>query len=154
MKTQNRFLSAWGAAPGIWFSIVALIGLLWNMSGAIQFLNSLSATEESLRGAMMTPEQVEVLMGLPFWVTLVFGVGVVTSLVGCVQLYLRHSFAKTMLIVSFLAFLLLSISYAVYGVFAALGTPQIAIMSTVVVVAAGLVGLSRLIDARENATLS
>jgi len=150
MKSNSTIKSNWSAKPGVWFSIVAIISLLWNIIGALQFVNSLTATEASMKGAMMTPEQVLVITSLPSWVTFVFGVGVVTSLLGSVLLYLRHRFAKPTFLVSLLAFALLTVGYANYGVFAALGTQQIAVMSTVVVVAAILVMLSRKIDSLKN----
>jgi hypothetical membrane protein len=76
-------------------------------------------------------------------VTLVFGIGVVTSLLGSVLMYLRHRGTMPTLVVSLLAFVLLSIAYAIYGVFAAIGTQQIVTMTLVVVAAGGLVWLSR-----------
>jgi hypothetical protein len=56
----------------------------------MQFVNSLTATEESMKGAMMTSEQIAVISALPIWVTIVFGIGVITSLLGSVYLYLRQ----------------------------------------------------------------
>jgi hypothetical protein len=142
MKSNSTVNSKWSAKPGIWFSIVAVIALLWNIVGALQFINSVTATEASLKAAMMTPEQVLVITSVPTWVTLVFGLGVVTSLLGSVFLYLRHIWAKSTLVVSFLAFVLLTIAYAIYGVFEALGTTQIMVMATVVIIAFALVLLS------------
>jgi hypothetical protein len=139
MKSNSSVYSKWSSKPGIWFSIVAIIALLWNIGGALQFINSLTATEESLKGALMTPEQVRVITAIPMWVTFVFGVGVVTSLLGSVFLYMRHGWAKETLVVSFLAFVLLTIAYVIYGVFEALGTQQIVVMSIVDVIAFALV---------------
>jgi hypothetical protein len=143
MKSNSTVNSKWSSKPGIWFSIVAVIALLWNIVGALQFINSVTATEASLKSAMMTPEQVLVITSVPTWVTLVFGLGVVTSLLGSVFMYLRHIWAKSTLVVSFLAFVLLTIAYAIYGVFEALGTTQIMVMATVVIIAFALVLLSR-----------
>ncbi len=146
MKTLSRIRSAWSSQPGVWFSVVALVGLLWNIVGALQFVNSLTATEVSMKGAMMTPEQIAVITSLPAWVTLVFGVGVATSLLGSVLMYLRHRSTMPTLVVSLLAFVLLSLAYVIYGVFAAIGIQQIVTMTVVVVAAAGLVWLSRTIS--------
>lgn len=146
MNSLSRIRSAWSSQPGVWFSVVALVGLLWNIVGALQFVNSLTATEASMKGAMMTPEQVAVITALPAWVTLVFGIGVATSLLGSVLMYLRHRGTMPTLIVSLLAFILLSIAYAIFGVFAAIGTQQIVTMTVVVVAAAALVWLSHKIS--------
>ncbi len=145
MKSDSASCSHWSAKPGVWFSIVAIISLMWNVVGAVQFINSVTTSEAGMKAAMMTPEQIKVLTSIPSWVTFIFGVGVVTSLIGSVLLYLRHRGAQPAFIVSFLAFTLLTIAYVIYGVFKALGTPQIAVMSTVVVVAFILVLLSRMI---------
>jgi hypothetical protein len=148
MKSKSTINSNWSAKPGVWFSIVAILSLLWNIVGAMQFVNSITATEASMSGAMMSPEQISVITALPSWVTFVFGVGVVTSLVGSVLMYLRHRFAMATLSVSFLAFALLTIAYSIYGVFEALGTQQLGIMITVVVIAAILAFLSRKIASK------
>jgi hypothetical protein len=145
ISTHSKFLSVWSAPPGIWFSLVAILALLWNLGGAMQFVNAISATEESMKGAMMTPEQIAVISALPVWVTLLFGIGVVTSLLGSVYLYLRHKYAKLNLLLSFIAFILLSVGYKVYGVFEAMGTQQVITMSIVVVLAGVLFLLSRMI---------
>jgi hypothetical protein len=145
MNSNSKSLSTWSSPPGVWFSIVAIIAFLWNIGGAMQFINSIAATEESMKGAMMTADQIAVISALPLWVTIVFGVGVITSLLGSVYLYLRHRFAKPNLLISFVAFVLLSVGYIAYGVFEALGTQQIVTMSIVVVVAGALVILSRMI---------
>jgi hypothetical protein len=142
MKSSCSIFSSWSAKPGIWFSIVAIISLLWNMGGAMQFINSLAPSED---GGMMTPEQINVITSLPAWVTFVFGVGVVTSLLGSVFLYLRHRWSMSTLLVSLFAFLLLTIAYIIYGVFEAIGIQQIVVMSIVDVVAFALVLLSRMI---------
>jgi hypothetical protein len=151
MKSNSTFSSKWSSNPGVWFSIVAIVALLWNIGGAMQFINSLMANEASMKGAMMTPEQVKVITSLPMWVTLVFGIGVVTSLIGSVFLYLRHSATMTTLLVSFLAFILLTIAYVIYGVFDAIGTQQIIVMSTVDIIAFALVILSLKIKSTKNA---
>lgn len=145
MSTTSKFLKSWRKSPGVWFSIVAIISLLWNIGGAMQFLNSVSATEESMKGAMMSAEQIAVLAGLPVWVDVVFGIGVLTSIFGSVLLYLRSKRAYSTLAVSLIAFVLLSLAYVIYDVFAVIGTQQVITMVIVVVIAAVLVLLSRMI---------
>lgn len=142
MTTNSSIFSKWDSKPGRWFSIVAIIALLWNIGGAMQFINSLSPPET---GGMMTPEQLEVISSLPVWVSLVFAIGVISSLIGSVLLYLRHRSARATLLVSLVAFLLLTFAYIIYGVFEAIGTQQVVVMATVDLIALGLVLLSRMI---------
>ena len=148
MTTNSSTSSKWASKPGKWFSVVAIIALLWNIGGAIQFINSLSPQEA---GGMMTSEQLKVITSLPTWVTLVFGIGVVTSLLGSVLLYLRHRQAFLTLVVSLVAFLQLTLAYIIYGVFESIGTQQIIVMAIVDVIAFVLVLLSRMIPSAKKA---
>ncbi len=148
MKTNSSIFSKWASKPGRWFSIAAIVALLWNIGGAMQFINSLSPAEA---GGMMTSEQLQVITSLPSWVTLVFGIGVATSLLGSVLLYLRHRQAIPILVVSFVAFLLLTFSYIIYGVFEAIGKQQVIVMVTVDIIAFALVLLSRMIPSAKKA---
>ena len=148
MTTNSRIFSKWASKPGRWFSVAAIIALLWNIGGAMQFINSLSPPEA---GGMMTPEQLQVITSLPTWVTLVFGIGVVTSLLGSVLLYLRHRHAIPTLVASLLAFLLLTLAYIIYGIFEAIGKQQVIVMATVDVIAFVLVLLSRMIPSAKKA---
>jgi hypothetical protein len=143
MTTATQTASRWSAPPGVWMSVVAIVGFAWNLFGALQFVRSVTATEEGLGAAGMSPEQIAVMTGFPAWVGIVFGIGALTSLVGCVLLFLRHRLAAAILGVSALAFALLWVAYAIYGAFAAFGAPQVAIMTTVVAVAIGLYAASR-----------
>lgn len=151
MSEHSRNVSVWSAPPGAWLSIVALLGFAWNLFGALQFVRSLTATEVGLIASGMTPEQASVMTGFPAWVTLVFGIGVVTSLLGCGLLFMRQRAACPTLGISFLAFVVLWIAYAAYGAYAALGTPQIVIMSVVVAGAAALFVLARRVRPARNA---
>ena len=81
--------------------------------------------------------------GYPGWMTLAFGIGVVGGLVGSVLLLLRQRLAPPMLAISLAAYIALWIGDAVHGVFAAMGAPQIIILSAVVVIAALLFAVSR-----------
>lgn len=148
MTTNSSFFSKRTSKPGRWFSIVAIIALLWNIGGAMQFVNSLSPSEA---GGMMTPEQLQVISSLPTWVTFVFGFGVVTSLLGSVLLFLRHRKSTPTLVASLVSFLLLTFAYIIYGVFEAIGKQQVIVMTTVDVIAFALVLLGRMIPSSEKA---
>jgi hypothetical protein len=143
MTTLSQSASSWSAPPGKWLSIVAIAGFLWNLVGAVQFVSTSTATDDSLLAAGMTQDQAAAMASFPSWVTLVFAIGVVTSLAGCALLFLRHRLAKPVLGISAVAFGALWIAYALYGAFAAFGVSQIAIMTTVVVIAIGLYVASR-----------
>lgn len=130
------------AAPR-WFTAAALGGIAWNVFGVVQFAGSVTATEASLIASGLTPEQAAVMTGYPSWMTLAFAIGVFGGLAGSVLLLLRHAGAMPVLLASLLAYAALWIGDAVHGVFAALGTPQVVILTIVVAIATALYALSR-----------
>jgi hypothetical protein len=125
-----------------WLMAAALGGIAWNLFGAVQFAGSATATPESLVASGLTAQQAAVMSGYPFWMTLCFGVGVFGGLMGSVLLLLRHRLATPVLGTSLAAYVALWIGDAVHGVFAALGMPQVAILTLVVAIAAGLFAVS------------
>lgn len=130
------------SAPG-WFIAASLGGIAWNIFGVVQFARSITATEESLIASGFTAEQAAVMTGYPGWMTLAFAIGVFGGLVGSVLLLWRLGKAQPVLAGSLAAYVALWIGDAVHGVFAAMGLPQIVILTTVVAIAAALFVLSR-----------
>lgn len=129
--------------PAPWFWIAAGLGLAWNLFGLVQFLGSLRATQSSLEASGLTPEQASVMLGYPAWMTVAFAVGVIGGVLGTVLLALRKRQATAVFAVSLLGYIVLWFGDLIHGVFAALGTPQVVILSMVVLIAAALLGLSR-----------
>jgi hypothetical protein len=127
----------------VWFWAAAGLGLAWNVFGTVQFLGTLSSTPESLAAAGMTPEQAAVMLGYPSWMTIAFGVGVFGGVIGCVLLLLKKKLSVAVFVISLIGYVILYIGDITQGVFAALGTPQIVILSLVVLIAAALLWLSR-----------
>ncbi len=132
-----------GPRSPLWLSIAALGGVAWNLFGAVQFAGSVTATADRLVAAGLTPEQAAVMTGYPVWMTLAFAIGVAGGLAGSVLLLLRRPLARPVLAASLLAYVALWIGDAVHGVFAAMGAPQVVILTTVVAIAAVLFALSR-----------
>ena len=71
------------ATVPLWFWIVSILGLAWNIFGVVQFLGSLSATSDGLVASGLTAEQAAVMLGYPTWMTIAFAVGVFGGLAGC-----------------------------------------------------------------------
>lgn len=126
-----------------WFTAAALGGIAWNIFGAIQFAGAVTATKASLIASGLTAYQATVMTGYPAWMTAAFAVGVFGGLAGSILLLLRRSVAARVLLVSLLAYVALWIGDAVHGVFAAMGAPQVVILTLVVAIAAALLVLSR-----------
>ena len=133
----------------LWFWIAAALGLAWNVFGAVQFVASLSATPESLQAQGLSAEQAAVMLGYPLWMTLVFAVGVFGGVIGCGLLLARKAAAVPVFAVSLAGYVALYIGDILHGVFAAMGAPQVIILTTVVLIAAGLLWLARLFRGRQ-----
>ena len=131
------------AKTPVWFWVAAGLGLAWNVFGAVQFMGSLNATSETLQAQGMTPEQAAVMLGYPAWMTIAFAIGVFGGIIGCVLLLLRNKLAFPVFLASLLGYIVLYIGDITEGVFAALGTPQVVVLSLVVIIAAALLWLAR-----------
>ena len=134
---MNSILSLPSTSP-VWIRAAALASVGWNVFGILQFAGSIGADEVSLMASGLTPEQASVLAGHPAWMTLAFAVGVFGGLAGSILLSSRSRLAKPVLAASLAAYVALWIGDAIHGVFAALGASQVAILSLVVAIAAGL----------------
>jgi hypothetical protein len=136
----------------LWFWIVAALGLAWNVFGVVQFLGSLNATQESLQAQGLTAEQAAVMLGYPAWMTIAFAIGVFGGIIGCVLLFLKQQSAVVVFLVSLVGYIVLYIGDVTEGVFAALGAPQVIVLSVVVLIAALLLWFSR--NAQQRGLLS
>lgn len=95
------------AKPSTWFWIVAVIAILWNLMGVIQYLGK----------AFMTPEMAEKLTeqqrmyyeNMPAWATAAFATAVFGGLLGSLALLLRKKISLMLLTISFFAVLVQSI---------------------------------------------
>ena len=126
-----------------WFWIAAGLGLAWNVFGLVQFAGSLTSTADSLMEAGMTAEQAAVMKGYPVWMTIAFAIGTLGGTIGCCILLLRSKYSIPVFWISLVAYVALYIGDYTEGVFAALGPPQVIILTIVVVIAGALLALSR-----------
>jgi hypothetical protein len=124
--------------PRTSYLFVPALGVAWNCFGIYQFVSSTTASSEHLVAMGMTPEQAALYTGLPFWVTLAFGVGVLGGFVGSILLGLHRKVAIPVLIASLAGYLVLYLGDITEGIFTAFGTQQIAILTSVVLIAAVL----------------
>ena len=145
--TMNTATTTLSRTP-IWFWGAVAFGLLWNAYGVYQFLGTFSNTTESLMATGMTAQQAEIYLALPGWTTIAFAIGVFGAMIGCILLALRKSAAVPVLATSLAGYIVLFGADTAYGVFANIPS-QLAILSFVVVVAAGLLGVAVLARKRE-----
>lgn len=125
---------------------IASAGLLWNFYGVYQFAQSIRSTKESLLKMGMNESQAQLMLSYPTWMSLAFGIGTIAGAIGCVLLLAKSSFARPVFLTSLVGYSVLFVGDITEGVFAALGAPQVAILTIVMIVAAGLWCLSKKIE--------
>ena len=126
-----------------WFWICAGLGLAWNMFGVVQFMGTAMAPQEGLMMGGMTKAQADLYFGLPVWMNIAFAIGVFGGLLGSALLLLRRKQAVPVLAVSLAAYIVLYIGDITEGVFAIMGSEQVIILTSVVLIAVGLLWLAR-----------
>jgi hypothetical protein len=142
MNNNSSAGSGWSNRKRKWLDFVAVAGIAWNLFGGLPFARTVTSTEADLIASGMTAEQAASMLGYPIWVTVVFALGVASGVVGSVLLLMRNRFAKQTLGFSLVMYVALWLGYAVYGVFAVFGTPQIVTMTVVVAIAVLLFSVS------------
>ncbi len=145
MATANPFPVA--STPA-WIWAAGLGGLAWNAYGVVQFASSVRSTPESLMALDLDATQAMTMTSHPLWMTAAFAIGVFGGLAGSALLLLRRAAALPVFAVSLLAYVALYVGDITKGVFAAMGTGQVAILTFVVLIAAGLLGAARRATAR------
>ncbi len=132
------------ARTPVWFRAIVGLGVLWNVFGVYQFATQTFADEAMLLNGGMTPAQAALYAGLPLWMPIAFGVGTIGGLIGTLLLLAGRRAATAVLAASLAGYVVLYIGDITEGVFAAFGTPQVVILSSVVAIAIGLLLLARL----------
>jgi hypothetical protein len=132
-----------GPSTPISYWAIALAGLAWNSFGIAQFAGQIGQTETAMMGAGMTAEQIAVYAALPLWMDIAFGIGTFGGTIGCLLLLMRRTLAVPVFAVSLVAYAALFVGDIVHGVFAAFGQGQVAILTSVVAIAAGLLWFAR-----------
>jgi hypothetical protein len=135
-----------------WFWVAAGLGLLWNVFGVVQFVQSIMSTKESLMTMGMTEAQAEIMKNYPLWMTVSFAVGTVGGTIANVFLLLRKKIATQIFAMSLVGYIVLYIGDITEGVFEALGMTQVIILTCVVVIAAGLLWMSKIFARRHVLT--
>jgi len=131
-----------------WFTAASVLGLAWNAFGVAQFLDYVRATADSLQAMGLTAAQAQLYAAPPAWMIAAFALGVFGGLAGSGLLLARRRLAVPVLLASLVGYLVLYVGDLTQGVFAALGGKQVAILTTVVAIAAALLVLARRFEHR------
>lgn len=89
------------AKPSIWFWIIGVIALMWNIMGLGAYFQQFMMSAESF--AALRPEQQQMLVGQPFWLTGAFATAVFAGFIGSIALLLRKPIAVRLFLLSMIA---------------------------------------------------
>jgi hypothetical protein len=87
--------------------LVGILGLLWNLVGAYDYLMTETQNESYL--SKFSPEQLEYFSGFPSWVVATWAIAVWGGVLGVLLLLLRKRLAAGVLLGSFLAMIITSV---------------------------------------------
>ncbi|TXN36714.1 hypothetical protein FVB32_00035 [Flagellimonas hymeniacidonis] len=93
--------------PPVWFWVVSVIALLWNLMGVSAYLADAYTSVEQLE--QMSQEIRELYEGRPAWATAGFAIAVFAGAIGSIALLLRKKWARPLLILSVLGSIILNI---------------------------------------------
>lgn len=87
--------------PPVWFWVVSVIALLWNLLGVMNYLNQ--AFNQVALVEAMDQAQREVFEGIPAWATAAFAIAVFSGTLASIGLLVRKKWARPLFIVSLVA---------------------------------------------------
>lgn len=90
-----------GAKPAVWFWVVSVLALLWNMFGVMAFVGQMAMTPDML--AQLPEAQRVAIETRPMWATIAFALAVFGGAIGSALLLIRSRLAKVLLLASLLA---------------------------------------------------
>ncbi len=135
----------------VWFWIVSVGGLLWNLLGVMAFFMQVMISPEILE---LMPEAERALMqSTPGWAMGAFAIAVFCGTIGCIGLLLRQRWAKYLFVLSLLGIIAQNINaFFIQDSFAVFGPGGTMMVGLVALVALGLILLS--VRADNNGWLS
>ena len=87
----------------IWFWLVTILMLAWNLMGVMSFFQHILASEEAIQ---LLPQNERDLYGAyPFWTKIAFAIAVFGGTLGCVGLLLKSKWSRLLLVISLLGIL-------------------------------------------------
>ncbi|MCB1566759.1 MAG: hypothetical protein KDI78_14330 [Xanthomonadales bacterium] len=126
--------------PPVWFWIVSVVALLWNMLGVMAFVGQMMMTPDML--AQLPEAQRVQIEARPMWATIAFGIAVFGGAIGSALLLIRSRMAKGLLLASLLAVITQMSQAFSAGSFADAGPGGMVMAAMIIVVAALLVWLA------------
>nr|WP_042291211.1 hypothetical protein [Nonlabens ulvanivorans] len=88
-------------APQMWFWVLAIIFLLWNLMGIGAWSTEMAAPDIMIE--QMNEQQQELYQSRPGWYMYVYGVAVFAGLLACIMLLFKRKFAVLLSLISLFA---------------------------------------------------
>lgn len=119
----------------IWFWIVSILFLIWNIFGVSNYLMSVTSTADSLAAQGYDASQIEFLLNMPPLYASVFAIAVWSGLLASLLLLFRRKLAVPIYLLSLIFVTWSFVFDFIGGSFDVLGRDYLAIMCFVLVVA-------------------
>ncbi len=97
--------------PPVWFWVVSILGLLWNLMGVAAFINDVFFLDT----ATLDELQRDFFEGRPSWALAAYGAAVFGGALGCLALLLRRGWALPMLIICLVGIVLQNVHAIALG---------------------------------------
>ena len=122
-----------------WFTITAVVAIIWNLLGVSAFIMQMLMTPEML--AQLPPEERALYESIPVWVTVAFAVAVFGGVLGSLGLVLRKVWSLLFLWLSLFAVLAQNAYGLLMSDVLAVRGPQALVMPSLVILVAILLVL-------------
>ena len=109
--------------PPLWFWVISVLLLLWNLMGLMAFFMDGLMSGEAM--AQLPIEHQQLYLDRPIWVVIAFGAAVATGTAGCIALLLRRKLATGLFAASIVSVLIQDTWFLFGGVIEAVGTEAI-----------------------------
>ncbi|UWX53618.1 hypothetical protein NYZ99_10495 [Maribacter litopenaei] len=127
--------------PPVWFWIVSILALLWNLAGAMAYIGQAYMSDEVL--AAMSDAERNLYETQPAWVTAAFAIAVWGGTLACILLLIRKKWAKTLFIISLIGVLAqMTYNFFLSNTFEVYGASAMAMPIMIVVVSIALIWFS------------
>jgi CHASE2 domain-containing sensor protein len=128
--------------PPVWFWVVSVLALIWNLMGAFNYLMQAYMTDEMK--AELPEDQLALMESTPSWVTAAFAIAVWGGVLGCIALLLRKKWAKPVLLISLIGILAqMSYSFFMSNSMEVYGTTATVMSIIVIIIGIALVYFAR-----------
>lgn len=104
MTTTNK--------PNTWFWVIAVIALLWNLVGILNFLAS--TFMKDLLAESSSPAEMQLIYALPSWYSIFFGIATIVGVLACITMLMRKKLTVLLFLISLLA-VLVTQGYWLFG---------------------------------------